>query len=298
MDNSIYRENVKIRYSEMDFDLVLKPSVLLQFLQDLASDNAEALGFGYSFNVKYNLAWFLLKYHIEFSNYPKGLYNLEITTNPRGYSKLFAYRDFEILYDNKTIGRAATTWGLVDFNTRKMVNVADAIPNNPYFREFEKKENDLKYNKILPLSKIDFEKTYEIRFDDLDVNGHVNNSNYIVWAFEPLEFDFRKNKKIKTLDMVFKKEIQYGSRVLSQVEVAGNFTKHILKNAETNEDLCLVSVSWIDKTIWKRIEKVWIIPVKIKREEIIKFKINVAVSFWWIWRTVCHICNIFFNCLR
>ena len=68
MAQSIFEEDVKIRYSEMDYDTVLKPSALLQFLQDLASDNAEALGFGYSFIVKQNMAWFLLKYRIEFEN--------------------------------------------------------------------------------------------------------------------------------------------------------------------------------------------------------------------------------------
>ena len=247
MNNLVFKENFKIRYSEMDFDLVLKPSVLLQFLQDLASDNAQSLGFGYSFNIQNNLAWFLLKYHIEFTDYPKNLYELDITTTPRGYNKLFAYRDFEILHNGTTIGRATTTWGLVDFNTRKMTNIAEKIVNNPHLTPHIKKEDDLTYGKILPLEKIDFEKIYEIRFDDLDVNCHVNNSNYIVWAFEPLDFNFRKNKKLKTLDMVFKKEIQYGGHVLSQVEVSGNLTKHILKNQKTNEDLCQINALWIEK---------------------------------------------------
>ena len=65
----MFEENVKVRYSEMDYDLVLKPSALLQFMQDMASDNAESLGFGYSYIVKHNLAWFLLKYRLEFEDY-------------------------------------------------------------------------------------------------------------------------------------------------------------------------------------------------------------------------------------
>ena len=90
----------------MDCGLVLKPSAMLQFLQDLASDNAEALGFGYSYIIKHNLAWFLLKYRIELDEYPKGIYDLTIQTNPRGYNKLFAFRDFTIKHGDKHIGRA------------------------------------------------------------------------------------------------------------------------------------------------------------------------------------------------
>ena len=247
MEKKVFTESVKIRYSEMDFDLVLKPSVLLHFLQDMASDNAEQLGFGYSFIVKKNLAWFLLKYRIEFEDYPCGLYDLRLTTEPRGYNKLFAFRDFGIYDGEKLLGRAASTWSLADLDTKSLVPVASALENNPYMQSFEKRENDLIYEKVRPLEHVDVEKIFEIRFDDIDVNKHVNNANYIIWAFESLDFDFRGRKKLKSLDIVFKKEIKFGNKILSQAEISGDITNHVLKNAETGEDLCLISAKWTDK---------------------------------------------------
>ena len=245
--NNVFEEKVKIRYSEMDYDLVLKPSALLQFMQDLASDNAEMLNFGYSYIIKNNLAWFLLKYHMEFDDYPKGLYDLTIKTEPRGCNKLFAFRDFEILHNNKRIGRAASTWALVDLKTKSMSNTMEALNGNPYMTLFEKRETDLIYDKVKPPQRIDIEKTFEIRFDDLDVNQHVNNANYIVWAFEPLDFEFRKQYKLKTLDMVFKKEIKYGAKVISQIEINNDTTTHIVKNKDTDEELCMVLAKWVKK---------------------------------------------------
>ena len=50
----MYKERVKVRYSEMDFGLALKPSAVLNFFQDMASENAENLGFGYSYIIKKN----------------------------------------------------------------------------------------------------------------------------------------------------------------------------------------------------------------------------------------------------
>lgn len=243
----MFEENVKVRYSEMDYDLVLKPSALLQFLQDMASDNAENLGFGYSFVVKNNLAWFLLKYRIEFAEYPKGLYDLTFKTQPRGYNKLFAFRDFEIWSGEKRIGRAASTWALVNLDTKGMAPVSECLKDNPYMLPFEKQEDDLAYGKVKPPEKVDVEHEFEIRFDDLDVNKHVNNANYIVWAFEPLDFEFRKTHILKSLDMVFKKEIQYGHKVLTQIEIQGDKTIHIVKNKDTGEDLCMVSAEWVEK---------------------------------------------------
>ena len=236
-------EIFNIRYSDMDYDLVLKPSALLGFMQDIASDNAEKLGFGYSTIVKKNLAWFLLKYRIEFIDYPKNLYNITIRTYPRGANKIFAYRDFEILYNDNIIAKATSTWTLVDINTKSMANIANSFSNNPYLQNYEKKENDLIYSKIPEIKEADKEKTFEIRFDDLDVNFHVNNTNYIVWAFEPLDFDFRKKYKLKNLDMVFKKEIKYGNTALSLVKQDNTTTYHTLKNKNTNEDLCFIKAS-------------------------------------------------------
>ena len=243
----LFEETVKIRYSEMDCDLVLKPSALLQFLQDLASDNAENLGFGYSYIVKHNLAWFLLKYRLEFDDYPEGIYDLTIKTEPRGYNKIFAFRDFYISHGDKCIGKATSSWALVDLNTKSMANASEVLADNPYMIQHEKRETDLSYGKIRLPEKFDIEKTFEVRFDDLDVNKHVNNANYICWAFEPLNFDFRRSHKLKTVDMMFKKEIAYGHNVLSQVAINSNNTVHAVKNAETGEELCLVSAEWIEK---------------------------------------------------
>jgi len=244
---ALFEETVKIRYSEMDCDLVLKPSAMLQFLQDLASDNAEQLDFGYSYIIKHNLAWFLLKYRLEFDDYPEGIYDLTIKTEPRGYNKMFAYRDFYILHDGKQIGRATSTWTLVDLATKSMASAADVLAGNKYMYLHDKREDDLNYGKIRLPEKFDIEKTFEVRFDDLDVNRHVNNANYIVWAIEPLDFDFRRSHKLKTIDMMFKKEITYGSGVLSEVAIDGNNTIHAVKNAKTGEELFIMNAEWIEK---------------------------------------------------
>lgn len=245
--NKIFEENFKIGYSEKDFNLVLKPAFLLRILQDLATTNAEELGFGYSYIVKNNLGWFLLKYHMEFNDFPENIEELTVKTEPRGYNKLFAMRDFEIINNGETLGRVASSWALVDMTTKNMTSVGNVFGESSYMKPFEKRETDLSYNKIKPIQKIDNEQIFNIRYDDIDVNTHVNNSNYIIWAFETLDINFRSTKKLKTLDMMFKKEIKYGSKVISQVEIDGNITHHVLKNADTNEEICLVMAEWIEK---------------------------------------------------
>ena len=247
--NKSFEETVKIRYSELDCTMTLKPSCLFHFLQDLASDNAESLGFGYSFIIKRNLAWFLLKYRMEFLDYPENLFDLTIKTEPRGYNKLFAFRNFEIKHLNKLIARVSSAWGLIDLDTKAMANVQSVLEGNPNISPFKKEENDLDYQKIKKLERVDFKKEFSVRYDELDVNQHVNNANYIAFALEPLDFEFRKTHKLKTLDMLFKKELKYGQNIVSEAEIEGNNTVHIVKNIETGDDLCAIQACWEEKKV-------------------------------------------------
>lgn len=54
---------------------------------------------------------------------------------------------------------------------------------------------------------------------------------------EPLDFEF-KYKTIKSLDIIYKKEVQYGNKILSKAKIEGNTTTHMIINSSTGEDLC------------------------------------------------------------
>lgn len=243
MDNYLI-EKFNIRYSEMDYNLALKPYSLLNFLQDIASNNAEQLGFGYSYMSENNLAWFLIKYRMEFLEYPQGVYEITIKTRPRGYNKLFAYRDFEIYSNEKLLGRVFSVWTIVDINSRSTMLVTNALQNNSYMQQYQKEENDLNFGKIKPIDSITIAKEFYVRYNDIDVNQHANNGNYIIWAFEALDFGFKSKHKIKTLDINFKKEARLDEKIISEVQIINNTTTHQIKNSN-NEILCLIECNWI-----------------------------------------------------
>ena len=239
-----YNKEIFEKYNEMDYHKMLKPSAFLNFLQDVATIAADKGGFGYNEVYPKNLGWFLLKYHMEFNNYPQNIENLLIKTEARGYNKLFAHRDFDI-YNNdnhELIGRVISYWALVNFKDKSMAMPCDIFPDK--FEKVEKREDDLTFLKVHPLDRIDYSQEFKVRYDDIDVNKHVNNMNYIVWAFEALPKEFRDSYKLKILDMVYKKEIQYGNTVLSEVQIDDNIVKISVKNKNSNEELCAIQAEF------------------------------------------------------
>ena len=184
---------------------------------------------------------------MEFYDYPQNIFDLTIKTEPRGYNKLFAFRNFEVKHNNNLVAKVSSAWGLIDLETKSMANVQSVLEENPNILAFKKTDDDLDYQKIKKLERVDFKKEFSVRFEELDVNQHVNNANYITYALEPVDFEFRKNHKLKTIDMLFKKELKYGQNIISEVQVEGNDTIHIVKNLETGEDICAIQASWIKK---------------------------------------------------
>lgn len=239
-----FEKEYPVKYYEMDFNKVLKPSALMNFLQDIATINAEMLGFGYSFTYPKNYGWFLIKYHMEFDAYPADVDEVIIKTEARGISKIIANRDFEICTKNgKRLARVASNWVMIDLQNKNIIPLSKIVDFMP---AFEKRENDLCFGKIQPIENQTFEKVFEIRYDDIDINQHVNNANYIVWAFEVLPYEFKEEHRIKTLDIVYKKEITFGHNVISRVEInqQEKTTNHVLINETNGEELCFVNVEW------------------------------------------------------
>ena len=126
-------------------DDTLKPVALLNFLQDVASLNANEKDFGSDFVFSHGFAWFVLKYRIEIYDYDKNIKELGVRTCSRGAAKLFAYRDFDVIQEGNLIARATSQWGLVDFDSKKMLPPLDVLKN---IQQYEKREDDLKFDKI------------------------------------------------------------------------------------------------------------------------------------------------------
>ncbi len=245
-DRYTYESIFPISIAETDCTGRIKPVVILNYMQDIAEKSINKYDKKLSCNdlISNGFGWFLIRYRIEFENDLKDIKEIKVQTESRGSQRLNAYRDFEV-FDNltgKRILKAATTWMIVDLNNKSVVNISQKFPE---LFSFEKREDDLVLQKLKSPETIDREKLFSVRFDDLDVNNHVNNTVYISWALEALDFEFRKTNTLKSLDIYFKHEAKYGDDILSQVKYNNKITEHVIRNAKTNEELCLLKAEYV-----------------------------------------------------
>ena len=237
-----------VSISESDRQYAIKPAVLLNYMQNLAAASIDRLNHQFCWDelFKNGRGWFLIRYRIEFDDYPIGLDKILIQTESRGCQRLNAYRDFEGFDCNsgKRLFRAASCWFIVELETKSVINIKQEYPE---FFDYEKRDDDLVLRKLRTIDSFDFEKLFHVRYDDLDINGHVNNTVYITWAMEALDYDFRASNKLKTLDIYFKHEVKYGDDIVSQVKIDREnlVSEHLIKNAQTGEEVCLLKASYV-----------------------------------------------------
>ena len=193
---SIYNFSIKSYHSDQNGKLTLHS--LFHFLQECAWDNARLNDFGYEFLKNDNAFWVLSRVLVQVDEYPEWKDEIEIKTWPKGSDGFFALRDFEIFTNGKSIGRATSSWLILDMDSRR----PRKLENFNFIHENFLKEIaiDKRLDKITfkgELTQLEQRKVYS---SDLDVNKHVNNATYVRWILdsyfseqEPLISEFEIN---------------------------------------------------------------------------------------------------------
>ena len=154
-------------------------------------------------------------YAIEIDRLPRYNEKVTITTEAVSYNKIFCYRNFYITDETgQQIMLFKTTFALMDYETRKVAEVPDEVVA-PY--EADKTKKLLRGPRYKALEN-PIETLYRVRYFDLDMNGHVNNSKYLEWMFDVFDLDFLIKYTPAHIDLKYVKEIHHGSGIYSGYE--------------------------------------------------------------------------------
>ena len=228
-----YQMKMKIPFDMADMNGHIKlPDVILLSLQVSGMQSIELGVSDKDILEDYNLVWIITEYDIEVVRLPRFAEEITIETEALSYNRLFCYRRFTI-YDEvgQELIHMMATFVLMDRDNRKVHAVEPEIVA-PYQSDFDKKLiRGPKYESLEePISK-----DYHVRFFDLDMNGHVNNSKYLDWIFEVMGADFLTQYIPKKINLKYVKEVRPGGVITSAVERTGLESKHkITSDGATN----------------------------------------------------------------
>lgn len=205
MSNNYLERQYTISVSNVnaEFDITLKH--VFELLQDIATEHADMLGFGWNALHNEGKVFVLSKMCVEFCGKIALNDTITLATWPVLPNRFFCDREFVGKDANGNVVLKATSrWCLLDLKQRNIINPSNIehLYGGPYLEQTsgasaasEKLIADSSYTHC-------YDKT--IRWSDLDMNKHVNNTNYPLYAMDCADSDnaFRPIKRV---------EVQYHS---------------------------------------------------------------------------------------
>ncbi len=231
-DNAILTVKRELQAYQCDRYGYMRPLILMNELQGLGDTHAEMLGVGRTFLVENNVAWVVTHYLVDIIESPRENEVLTFTTWPSVSDNLRTTRDFEIRgADNRLLVRATSQWILLDMATRRPLRLdthLPVFPKNPH-RAWERTFD--KFPDFAPTKTHEF----KCRFDDIDVNQHINNAVYAVWATESVGYAYRNAHRLRSIELNFKREIAPDMpTVLVDVAIDGLMSCHIIRTGDVS----------------------------------------------------------------
>ncbi len=250
MEMEKFKEIYPIKNFNVDFRGNLKIATIFDFCQDLAEAHASKLDIGYAFCKERNIAWVLTGFRFVIHKIPHWNNDLKASTWPSKTTKLICRRDYSFSVNDEVCVSAAAHWINLDTIKHRPLAISANIPNFPTIDEFAV-EGELSKISLPSSESMHFQKSFEVLISNIDVNNHVNNSVYALWACEAMGIDWQKSKQLKEMEINFKNQTFMNEEVHISASIEGNKVVQSLYKLVNNEEIEVARIqsSWEDVAI-------------------------------------------------
>jgi len=220
-----YESQYLIQAHEIDLAKQIRPTSLLQLMQEASMQNAINLKVSIYELEQANVSWVLIKKDLQVHRWPELGETLRILTYPAGLERIFAYRDY-IAYDaqDNLVASASSTWTLMNLNTRKVERISkelsDLVPSSVV------ETLPRPFKTLVKSEEITWSYDYTIRYFDLDWNGHVNNVALSKLMLQSLPLDFWSSHKMERYCIQIKSECRIEEQVTVETSRQDNLLVH------------------------------------------------------------------------
>lgn len=210
--NSFYEELKLVNAYDVDLNNKLKLNALFNYLQETASNHADKLKLGFSDLIVQDLGWVLSWAKVEISSFPGFGETIKVKTWPKCRYKLYSMRDFIVTGEKENIlFKVSTAWLMINVKTKRIFDTRSLI-QQIYYQEDQEAVNDLPEKMTIGTEKTNlFVK--KIRYTDLDINQHVNNTKYIELVLDSFSPEYHRKHNLQSLTISFNSECFYDDEI-------------------------------------------------------------------------------------
>jgi len=210
-----FSQTVLVSVNDCDFAERLKPSAIMSYFQDTATEHANYLNIGYDDMTAQNLVWIMSRMCFKVFRHPRIGEELTVKTYPEQPQTADVARGYYIFdkAGNKVVA-GSSRWAVLAKDTRKIQRCApmfegrgyDYIPFKP-FDDANKKVEALDFKAAKRVGG------FSVQVTDLDRNVHLNNTRFGDIVLNAAGYDFIKKHAIERFDINFLAESFIGDTI-------------------------------------------------------------------------------------
>lgn len=198
----------------------LKPSALQHYMQQLAREDCDQMGYTYKVMRDINMVFVMTKLGISVEK-PVFAYDvLTVKTYQNRVLGITWEREFEFYRNGEEIIHATTQWVVVKYDTRQIVRPRDF----PFgINSLEKECNHIPLPRNIDCTGCTEAGQRVVRLSDLDENDHLNNCVYSDISMDIIPYN-RKEDFVKEVVIIFRQEARIDETLnISLCEKEGGF---------------------------------------------------------------------------
>lgn len=230
MDKLFVKETRQIEICDVDYKGQYRLCHMFNRFAEVATQGAVQLGM-WNQDMYDRYGWVVAKQTLKLTQPIRYKDTIEIVTTVGKGTFVTFPRYYFIKKDGEVIGECSSIWTLIDLKNRRIVPLKRVGIDIP----------EITHDICLELPQtiqIDLPMNYicqrQVLYSDVDINQHMNNTRYIQWAFDIIDYHVHENDYVSEISINYKKEI----RPLEYVDLyLGYDGKRYIVEGKNKEDI-------------------------------------------------------------
>jgi len=190
---------------------------------------------------KRNLSWVYARFYAEIKEYPVLYQSITCRTWLSKLDRYLAHRDFTISGQNGVLMVSATgSLALIDRDTRKPVEIR--VPAGKTVEIHNQRSVECSFSKIPSHENYSIKFRTSTRYEDIDINNHMNNASYAQMFYESLAGKVN-GARLESIDIAFMGEVSHCDELVCFAEPAGEGVYHHKMVNETKGNVAALAVT-------------------------------------------------------
>lgn len=211
----IFKKNYEIHSYDVMRNQLLSPVRLVDYLNDIAGNHSESLGYSMRNLFEKEISWIVLSWNLTINRLPYLRSKINIETWVSQVKRSFAYREFLLKDENNEIFcKASSLWLFYHITKRRPVKIPSDLVNLWILNSDTSCPDSIIESDIFKGLDFDYnESDYAVEKQDIDVLDHVHNSRYIGWIIDSKQDSVKKDYSLKHLQVSYHHEVKYPENI-------------------------------------------------------------------------------------